>query len=297
VDPEAAHRVEVAALDVVAEEPGRAGPERLVERDELHLIGVGRLGDLRGDPEVVRRDDLRAVAPVDLVAVVLRRVVAGRHHHARGGAEVLHREGEERRRAGARRDLRGDPERGEHARGVLGELAPEDAPVVADDDAALARVIRRLREQVAAEAERRLAHHGAVHPALAAAEEPADPRGAELEHAHEALGELALGARIPAARSCDERADLGLRGGIGIVLGPALRAVEEGDIHGSAHLPPEPRGAYPCQAAWSTNPAFKAPSALDSSRALRRTAAHSSHLPRFLSQSSLAVAAVYFGPE
>ena len=57
----------------------RAGHRRSVVRDVL---------DPCGDLGVGRRHDLGAVAEVDLVAVVLRRVVRGRHHHAGHAAEV-----------------------------------------------------------------------------------------------------------------------------------------------------------------------------------------------------------------
>ena len=55
-------------------------------------------GDPRGDLGVGRRHDLAAVAEVDLVAVVLRRVVAGGDHHAGDAAELADREGQQRRR-------------------------------------------------------------------------------------------------------------------------------------------------------------------------------------------------------
>ena len=48
-------------------------------------------------PASAGRHDLAAVAEIDLVAVVLRRVVAGRHHDAGVAAEVADREGQHRR--------------------------------------------------------------------------------------------------------------------------------------------------------------------------------------------------------
>ena len=49
------------------------------------------------DLGVDRRDNLRPVAPVDLVAAVGRRVVASRGHHAGIGAGLPHRMGQYRR--------------------------------------------------------------------------------------------------------------------------------------------------------------------------------------------------------
>ena len=62
--------------------------------------------DCGGDLGVGRRHDLGAVAEVDLVAVVLRRVVARGHHHARDAAEVADRVGEDRGRKRARQHVR-----------------------------------------------------------------------------------------------------------------------------------------------------------------------------------------------
>ena len=83
--------VEVAVDDVLAEHLAgarRAGTSasRADRRDPLGDLGVGR------------RHDLAAVAEVDLVAVVLRRVVAGGHHHARDAAELADRERQQRGR-------------------------------------------------------------------------------------------------------------------------------------------------------------------------------------------------------
>ena len=68
---------------VAARARRRAGPTAAIRRGDL---GVGR------------RHDLAAVAEVDLVAVVLRRVVARGHHHAGDAAELADRERQQRRR-------------------------------------------------------------------------------------------------------------------------------------------------------------------------------------------------------
>ena len=75
----------------------------LVERLPA-VVGQGHVGDpldagdLGGDLDVGGRDDLGAVAEVDLVAVVLGRVVAGGDHDAGVGAEEADRVREDGRR-------------------------------------------------------------------------------------------------------------------------------------------------------------------------------------------------------
>ena len=92
-------------------------------------------GDPRGDLGVGRRHDLAAVAEVDLVAVVLRRVVAGGDHHAGDAAELADREGQQRggqRPRAARSALK--PGAGHHLGGVAGEDVGVVAGVVPDHD-------------------------------------------------------------------------------------------------------------------------------------------------------------------
>ena len=183
-------------------EPPRAQVGELRHR-QLVAAADGR--DRGGDAGVVRRDDLRAVAPVDLVAVVLRRVVARGDHHA--GARV--RRGDRprggRRRPRSVREVDAKPGATEHARGVLGELERVVARVVTDHDAASRRVAD-LCEQVGREPRRDLADEHAVHPVRAGAEDAAQPGGAELELAPERLGELRV-----AVAAVEQRAQLGLR--------------------------------------------------------------------------------------
>jgi hypothetical protein len=88
------------------------------ERDPVertHPVDGGR------DLGVDRRRDLRSVAQVDLVAVVLGRVVAGGHHDAGVGAEVQHRERQNggRRSAGEKHGV--ESRSGEDGGGIVGE--------------------------------------------------------------------------------------------------------------------------------------------------------------------------------
>ena len=95
---------------------------------------------------VRRREQLRAVAQIDLVAVVLRRVVARRHHDAGVGAHVADRECEHRRRQRTGEDERVQARTGQHAGDVVGEASAPVARVVADGDRApLAQVRGKAR--------------------------------------------------------------------------------------------------------------------------------------------------------
>ena len=82
---------EVAVVERFVEIDDELGRARVLQRWHLELVAAAELRDLGGDAGVVRRDDLRAVAPVDLVAVVLRRVVTRGDHHARRAAPVHRR--------------------------------------------------------------------------------------------------------------------------------------------------------------------------------------------------------------
>ena len=159
------------------------------------------------------RGDLRAVAEVDLVAVVLRGVVARGDHHARGAAQLADREGEQRRRA-ERRQAQGAQAGAAADRGRLLREARRAVPrVVADDHAGRRRPADRV-EQVRRQPGRRAAHRGHVHPRRTGAERAAQARGAEGQAACEARLELGVGAAV------DQRAQLRLRLRVGVVGDP-----------------------------------------------------------------------------
>ena len=144
------------------------------------LAGSTRV-DRGGDPLVVRRDDLRAVLPVDLVAVVLGRVVAGGDHHRR------------RRASSAARRTR--PAAWEPASGKTSAGMPSAASTAAVSSANSALIrrpsrptttprvadVRHLRLEVARQPRGGAAHHRAVHPVGPRAEHAAQARGAELQ--------------------------------------------------------------------------------------------------------------------
>ncbi len=145
-----------------------------------------RRGDVLGDDRVVGRDDLGAVAQVDLVAVVGGRVVARGDHDAAVGAEVTHREGEHRRGQRPRQHDRATARGGEHARRVLGEAQRLVPGVVADHDG-------RPPPEVRGESRGGLLDHHPVHAVGPGPDRTPQPRGAELEPAAEAIGQLVVG--------------------------------------------------------------------------------------------------------
>ena len=145
-------------------------------------------GDARGDLRVGRRHDLAAVAEVDLVAVVLRRVVTGGHHHPGHAAELADREGQQRCRQRPRHDESAQSCAGHHLGGVAGEHVGVVAGVVPDHHGCSRGAPASLRYAARPAAVRvtttRFIRFG---PAPSA---PRRPCGAELECAVEAVGQL-----------------------------------------------------------------------------------------------------------
>jgi hypothetical protein len=113
-------RAQVAVQDLVAHD---LDVRLLFEAgiSEEDVLDRAHRGDLLGDLPVGGRDDLAAVAEVDLVAVVLGRVVAGGHHHPRDAAEVTDGEGEDGCGQRPGKDVRLEPGAGHHLGGVAGE--------------------------------------------------------------------------------------------------------------------------------------------------------------------------------
>jgi hypothetical protein len=227
---QAGSRVEVVVEDPLADE--RAGAPR--GRSD----GVPTAAIALGDLDVGRRHDLAAVAEVDLVAVVLRRVVAGGDHDAGDAAELAdgvgeHRGGQRARQQGRRSRRRHD------LGGVAGELVGVVARVVADHHGATA--VAGVLE-VGREAGRRARDHDPVHPVGAGAERAAQARRAELEGAGETVGEVGLLAALG-------RGEHGLELGAGLLVGvlgdPGAGLLDEGVQigHGRTLSPPPGLGA------------------------------------------------------
>jgi hypothetical protein len=123
---EAGDRVEVPVDDVLVEDPPGASPRHVGERADR--------GDPGRDLHIGGGHDLAAVAEVDLVAVVLRRVVAGGDHHAGDAAQLADREGQQRRRQRPRHHQRAQPRARHHLGGVAREHLGVVSGVVPDHD-------------------------------------------------------------------------------------------------------------------------------------------------------------------
>ena len=215
---QARDRVEVAVDDLLADEAAGVAARELRERADG--------GDPGGDLAVGGRDDLAAVAEVDLVAVVLRRVVAGGDHHAGRAAQLADREREERRGQRPRHHERLEPGAGHDLRGVAGEDVGVVAGVETDHDGpALVAGVAEVRRQ----AGRRARDHDPVHPVGPGAERAAQAGGAELEGAGEAVGEVGLLAPLGGG---DERLQLGAGLLVGVLGCPGAGRLEQGGLVG-----------------------------------------------------------------
>ena len=217
--------VEVGLEHFVAEDlPAGLGARH--RRDARDLV------DLRRDLRIARRHDLAAVAEVDLVAVVLRRVVARGDHDARVGAEVPDGEGEHRRRQRLRQQHRAPAGGGDDRRRVDGEGVGVVPRVATDDDEGSgARLL-----QVGHEARGGADDDGPVHAMGAGAEGAAQAGGAELEQPGEAVGEVGDGSRVTPFGSGDDRQELLPGRRVGVVGSPLARGGEQvvGDVGGVA---------------------------------------------------------------
>ena len=164
---------------------------RLARRGLIHLhrVLIAVLADERQHLIGVLRRHLRAVLPVDLVAIVLRRVVAGGDDDAGDGVQVAHRVGEHRHRAQLIEQVDVDALMRQHQRGRLGKLRAHAAGIVGDDHAA-AGVLGVLTVDVVREALGRAAHIVQVHAVGARAEHAAHARSAKGQLGIEAILDL-----------------------------------------------------------------------------------------------------------
>mmetsp|Transcript_13510 Transcript_13510/g.31988 ORF Transcript_13510/g.31988 Transcript_13510/m.31988 type:complete len:237 (+) Transcript_13510:1232-1942(+) len=211
-DPIEAHAVERRVDDLEAVGHGD------VHADGLEHLRVVRLGDLMQrvaqqaagprpggevpqpevlldggrDALVVGGDDLAAVAPVHLVAVVILRVVRGGDHDPRRAAEVRHRKGDERGRDEAPEKARLDPLRHKHRRRDLRKALRPAAPVVADHDPAAVEGVRRHTLEVPAEPLCRLLDRDGVHAVEPRTHEAPQPCRAKLQPASEDFVQFTL---------------------------------------------------------------------------------------------------------
>ena len=200
----------------------RPGSARVVPRGRSATDAHG--GDPGGDLRVRGRDDLAAVAEVDLVAVVLGRVVAGRDHHARRAAELADGVGEHRRRQRPGEQPDRDPGAGHHLGGVPGEVVAAVPGVLPDDDGAGGAGVLQVRRQ----AGRGPAHHHPVHPVRPGRHRPAQARGAELQRAVEPVRQVRERLGVAALDGTDDLLQLGAGGLVGVVGDPGAGLGDEG---------------------------------------------------------------------
>ena len=148
----------------------------------------GRLGSDPGrDLDVGGRHDLHAVAEIDLVPVVLRRVVAGRDDDASISASSLDRISQHGRGQLARKDLGGEPGACGDGGSQFGERLGVAPGVIPDHDRGPAGVL-----DVLGEASSGLGHNDVVHGGGAGAQGSTQPGGAERQRSGERDGQTAL---------------------------------------------------------------------------------------------------------
>ena len=208
---------QVGALDAVVDDVAEAARGGVGGGGAGDLGHAGRGGDARRDRRVGGRDDLGSGLPVDLVAVVPGRIVAGRDHHPRRRGELGDGEGAERSGHGIGEEMHGDAEAGEHGRGVLRELPAGIPPVEAHDHAAVARGQAGLAEKPGPQAVGGLDDHHPVHAREAGLHPSAQAGGPEVEGCGEPVRELLPGRRVPGLHPLEERLELRPRLGVGVL--------------------------------------------------------------------------------
>jgi len=188
------------------------------------------LRDVRCDLGIRRRHDLAAVAEIDLVTVVQGRVVARRHHDAGIRSKVTDREGQHRSRQRAGQHHGPATSSDNHGCRICGEDVRVVSGVEPDDHQGMRLGLFQVCRQPGC----RTDHHGAVHPVGAGPQRTSKSGGAELEHAHEPVGQICPRLGITCRRGRDHRVELCTRGRVGIVVVPpgggALEQLEGRDI-------------------------------------------------------------------
>ena len=172
-----------------AHELHKALTHRVVKVHALDIVEDVQPLHVFGDGGSVLRRELRPVGPVDLVAVILFRVVAGRDVQAGRGAVVLDGERQLRRRAQGVENAHMDAVGRHDARRLVGKALTVDAAVEADGDAARTRALALglddLRERL-----RGVADDVNVHAAAAERHLAAQTGCAELERGEKAAFDL-----------------------------------------------------------------------------------------------------------
>ena len=219
------HGVDEAVEHLVWRPDHEARLEGLVEVHVLDAREDVRLIDGALDLVCGLVGDLAAVVAIDLVAVVGRGVVAGRHGDASGAVQVTRGERERGNRLDARVDVGLDAVGGKHASRGLYEVLTLVARVSRDGD----RGVLVVGVEVGGQSLRGLRDRVDVHAVGAHAERATKAGRAKREAAVERVGEL-LGVGV-----CHELVELGGEVGLGDVVLPELRRSENLVVH--AYLP------------------------------------------------------------
>ena len=221
--------VHVERIDLLAERNDRAA---LRLGDGGKFLGLDRI-HLPDDPARVRLHDLGAIAEVDLVAVIVRRIVARGDHDAGVRPLLAHGKGKLGRGARALKEANVAAEAGGDMRGELREIARKVAGIVSHRDlrflrgAALLQPLGEITDQPLGRArDIEIVHRVRPHAGELRAIErlrraalgeghdladgaPAQPAGAEGERLKKAVIQLApsrLGDQLLDARPVEERA-------------------------------------------------------------------------------------------
>ena len=191
------------------------GGGRRVDRRPDGVEPVRHSGsDVVGDPPIGRRDDLGAVTPVDLDAVVLGGVVGGGDHHARGGVEMADAPGDQGCRLRARHQAARDAGGLEHGDDADRELLGPVAGVVADEYTSVGRPVGVGVERTS-QARGRLAGHQEVEAIGARTHLASQARGTEVEAFAHQIGELDQVAGRPRPLERVDESGGGCRVGVG----------------------------------------------------------------------------------
>ena len=217
VQDELLNRRVVLRLKRRGDERGEALLKRFLVGDTRHLRERADRFDRGRDAFILRRDNLRGVAPIDLVAVVFGRVVTGRDHDGTGRVRLFAHEADDGRGHHMIKDAHVHACTRGHSDDFLGELAAHATAIEANDKAARIR-IRHKALQVRDEALGGLANDREVHAVGAAADHAAKACGAEREASVESIGEVCPAACI------QERLHLGACCGVRILREPSLNA-------------------------------------------------------------------------
>ena len=166
-------------IGLLPQEGDQALVQGLLVVHGTHAVKHVQLLHLLGDGGSVLGGKLGPVGPIHLVAVVLRRVVAGGDVEPGDAAVLPHGKGELRGGPHGLEQPHGDAVGRHHPGGRLGEFLGVDPAVVADGHP-LGGGLRPLRQDHLGKGLGGVADHMDVHPPQAHAHHPTEAGGAEL---------------------------------------------------------------------------------------------------------------------